>query len=122
MAESGSAIADAAGPGLVTIRQMLKKPEYSPGFAGAVVDDDAAGGLAAGGGPDGAETALASAAAPILISHDQRRTKSPPDARWDRDFNEHLVSGGRSSTAHCLDRRPESAKTQSFKAPGAGTK
>jgi C4-dicarboxylate transporter DctM subunit len=34
---SGSAIADAAGPGLVTIRQMLKKPEYSPGFAGAVV-------------------------------------------------------------------------------------
>jgi tripartite ATP-independent transporter DctM subunit len=34
---SGSAIADAAGPGLVTIRQMLRKPEYSPGFAGAVV-------------------------------------------------------------------------------------
>jgi tripartite ATP-independent transporter DctM subunit len=34
---SGSAIADAAGPGLVTIRQMLKKPEYSPGFAGAIV-------------------------------------------------------------------------------------
>lgn len=34
-------------------------------FAGAVVDDDAAGGFAAGGGPDGAETALASAAAPI---------------------------------------------------------
>ena len=34
---SGSAIADAAGPGLVTLRQMLKKPEYSPGFAGAVV-------------------------------------------------------------------------------------
>ena len=34
---SGSAIADAAGPGLVTIKQMLKKPEYSPGFAGAVV-------------------------------------------------------------------------------------
>ncbi len=34
---SGSAIADAAGPGLVTIRQMLKKPGYSPGFAGAVV-------------------------------------------------------------------------------------
>ncbi|MGI9134569.1 MAG: TRAP transporter large permease [Rhodoferax sp.] len=33
----GSAIADAAGPGLVTIRQMLKKPEYTPGFAGAVV-------------------------------------------------------------------------------------
>ena len=31
---SGSAIADAAGPGLVTIKQMLKKPEYSPGFAG----------------------------------------------------------------------------------------
>jgi tripartite ATP-independent transporter DctM subunit len=34
---SGSAIADAAGPGLVTIRQMLRKPEYTPGFAGAVV-------------------------------------------------------------------------------------
>ncbi|BDT67313.1 sialic acid TRAP transporter large permease protein SiaM [Comamonadaceae bacterium OS-1] len=34
---SGSAIADAAGPGLVTIRQMLKKPEYTRGFAGAVV-------------------------------------------------------------------------------------
>ncbi len=34
---SGSAIADAAGPGLVTIRQMLKKPGYTPGFAGAVV-------------------------------------------------------------------------------------
>ncbi len=34
---SGSAIADAAGPGLVTIRQMLRKPEYSPGFAGAIV-------------------------------------------------------------------------------------
>jgi len=34
---SGSAIADAAGPGLVSIKQMLKKPEYSPGFAGAVV-------------------------------------------------------------------------------------
>lgn len=34
---SGSAIADAAGPGLVTIQQMLKKPEYSPGFAGAIV-------------------------------------------------------------------------------------
>jgi C4-dicarboxylate transporter, DctM subunit len=34
---SGSAIADAAGPGLVTIKQMLKKPEYSAGFAGAVV-------------------------------------------------------------------------------------
>ena len=34
---SGSAIADAAGPGLVTIKQMLKKSEYSPGFAGAVV-------------------------------------------------------------------------------------
>lgn len=34
---SGSAIADAAGPGLVTIRQMLNKPEYSRGFAGAVV-------------------------------------------------------------------------------------
>ena len=34
---SGSAIADAAGPGLVTIKQMLKKPEYSPGFAGAMV-------------------------------------------------------------------------------------
>ena len=34
---SGSAIADAAGPGLVTIRQMLKKQGYSRGFAGAVV-------------------------------------------------------------------------------------
>jgi tripartite ATP-independent transporter DctM subunit len=34
---SGSAIADAAGPGLVTIKQMLKKPEYSRGFAAAVV-------------------------------------------------------------------------------------
>ena len=34
---SGSALADAAGPGLVTIQQMLKKPEYTPGFAGAVV-------------------------------------------------------------------------------------
>ena len=34
---SGSALADAAGPGLVTIRQMLKKPGYTPGFAGAVV-------------------------------------------------------------------------------------
>ncbi|MFN0183129.1 MAG: TRAP transporter large permease [Aquabacterium sp.] len=34
---SGSAIADAAGPGLVTIRQMLAKPGYTPGFAGAVV-------------------------------------------------------------------------------------
>lgn len=34
---SGSAIADAAGPGLVTLRQMLKKPGYTPGFAGAVV-------------------------------------------------------------------------------------
>ena len=34
---SGSAIADSAGPGLVTIRQMLKHPEYSRGFAGAVV-------------------------------------------------------------------------------------
>jgi tripartite ATP-independent transporter DctM subunit len=34
---SGSAIADAAGPGLVTIRQMLKKPGYSRGFAAAVV-------------------------------------------------------------------------------------
>jgi tripartite ATP-independent transporter DctM subunit len=34
---SGSAIADAAGPGLVTIRQMLAKPGYPPGFAGAVV-------------------------------------------------------------------------------------
>ena len=34
---SGSAIADAAVPGLVTIKQMLKKPEYTPGFAGAVV-------------------------------------------------------------------------------------
>jgi C4-dicarboxylate transporter, DctM subunit len=34
---SGSAIADAAGPGLVTIRQMLNKPEYPRGFAAAVV-------------------------------------------------------------------------------------
>ncbi|MEK9802913.1 MAG: TRAP transporter large permease [Curvibacter sp.] len=34
---SGSAIADAAGPGLVTIRQMLNKPGYPRGFAGAVV-------------------------------------------------------------------------------------
>ena len=34
---SGSAIADAAGPGLVTIKQMLKKSEYTRGFAGAVV-------------------------------------------------------------------------------------
>ena len=34
---SGSALADAAGPGLVTIRQMLKRPGYTPGFAGAVV-------------------------------------------------------------------------------------
>jgi len=34
---SGSAIADAAGPGLVTIRQMLRKPEYTRGFAAAVV-------------------------------------------------------------------------------------
>ena len=34
---SGSAIADAAGPGLVTIREMLKRPEYSRGFAGAVL-------------------------------------------------------------------------------------
>jgi len=34
---SGSAIADAAGPGLVTIRQMLAKPGYPRGFAGAVV-------------------------------------------------------------------------------------
>jgi C4-dicarboxylate transporter, DctM subunit len=34
---SGSALADAAGPGLVTIKQMLKKPGYTPGFAGAVV-------------------------------------------------------------------------------------
>lgn len=34
---SGSALADAAGPGLVTLQQMLKKPEYPPGFAGAVV-------------------------------------------------------------------------------------
>ena len=31
------AIADAAGPGLVTIRQMQKRPEYTRGFAGAVV-------------------------------------------------------------------------------------
>ena len=34
---SGSAIADAAGPGLVTIKAMLRKPGYTPGFAGAVV-------------------------------------------------------------------------------------
>lgn len=34
---SGSAIADAAGPGLVTIKAMLNKPEYPPGFAGAIV-------------------------------------------------------------------------------------
>ena len=34
---SGSAIADAAGPGLVTIREMLKKPAYTPGLAAAVV-------------------------------------------------------------------------------------
>jgi len=34
---SGSAIADAAGPGLVTIQEMRKRSEYTPGFAGAVV-------------------------------------------------------------------------------------
>jgi len=34
---SGSAIADAAGPGLITIRQMLARPQYTRGFAGAVV-------------------------------------------------------------------------------------
>ena len=34
---SGSAIADAAGPGLVTIKAMMNKPGYTPGFAGAVV-------------------------------------------------------------------------------------
>ncbi len=34
---SGSAIADAAGPGLVTIKQMMKKPGYPRGFAAAVV-------------------------------------------------------------------------------------
>jgi C4-dicarboxylate transporter, DctM subunit len=34
---SGSAIADAAGPGLITIRQMLKAQEYPRGFAAAVV-------------------------------------------------------------------------------------
>jgi tripartite ATP-independent transporter DctM subunit len=34
---SGSAIADAAGPGLVTLKAMLQKKEYTPGFAGAVV-------------------------------------------------------------------------------------
>ncbi len=33
---SGSAIADAAGPGLVTIREMLKRPEYSRGYSAAV--------------------------------------------------------------------------------------
>lgn len=38
---SGSAIADAAGPGLVTIRQMLAKPEYPRGFAAAVVVNSA---------------------------------------------------------------------------------
>jgi tripartite ATP-independent transporter DctM subunit len=34
---SGSAVADAAGVGQVTIRMMLKTGHYSPGFAGAVV-------------------------------------------------------------------------------------
>jgi C4-dicarboxylate transporter DctM subunit len=34
---SGSAIADAAGPGLVTIKAMMNKPGYTPGFAGAIV-------------------------------------------------------------------------------------
>ena len=34
---SGSAIADAAGPGLVTLKQMMRQPGYSRGFAGAVV-------------------------------------------------------------------------------------
>ena len=40
---SGSAIADAAGPVPVAIKQMLKKPAYSRGFAGAVVVDDERG-------------------------------------------------------------------------------
>ncbi len=34
---SGSAIADAAGPGLVTLKQMMHQPGYTRGFAGAVV-------------------------------------------------------------------------------------
>lgn len=34
---SGSAVADAAGVGKVTINMMLKSGHYSPGFAGAVV-------------------------------------------------------------------------------------
>lgn len=34
---SGSAIADAAGPGIVTIKAMMNKPGYTPGFAGAIV-------------------------------------------------------------------------------------
>lgn len=34
---SGSAVADAAGVGQVTIKMMLKTGHYSPGFAGAVV-------------------------------------------------------------------------------------
>ena len=34
---SGSAVADAAGVGQVTIRMMLKTGHYTPGFAGAVV-------------------------------------------------------------------------------------
>ena len=34
---SGSAVADAAGVGKVTINMMLRSGHYSPGFAGAVV-------------------------------------------------------------------------------------
>ncbi|SMC98760.1 TRAP transporter large permease [Rhizobium sp. RU36D] len=34
---SGSAVADAAGVGKITIRMMLKTGHYTPGFAGAVV-------------------------------------------------------------------------------------
>ena len=34
---SGSAIADAAGPGLVTLKQMMHQPGYTRGFAAAVV-------------------------------------------------------------------------------------
>ena len=34
---SGSAVADAAGVGKVTINMMIKSGHYSPGFAGAVV-------------------------------------------------------------------------------------
>ena len=34
---SGSAVADAAGVGKVTINMMMRSGHYSPGFAGAVV-------------------------------------------------------------------------------------